>query len=159
MFYAILKTLHVLSIVVWVGGMVFAHFCLAPVAARMEPPQRLALMHAVLGRFFRVVLHTSLVALVTGLWMLGRVAKQVVQSGGSFQMPLSWTVMAALGIAMVAIFLVIRFRFFPGLGQAVARSDWPAGAACLARIRRWVTINLGIGVAVIVVAILGRVGA
>jgi len=156
MFYAFLKTFHVLSIDVWVGGMAFAHFFLAPAAARLEPPQRLGLMHAVLGRFFRVVLHASLVALVTGVWMLGRAARQVVQSGGNFQMPVSWTVMATLGTLMVAIFLVIRFRFFPGLGEAIARSDWAAGAASLARIRQWVDVNLGLGIAVIVVAIVGR---
>ena len=30
MIYATLKTLHVLSIIVWIGGMVFAHFFLRP---------------------------------------------------------------------------------------------------------------------------------
>lgn len=156
MFYAILKSLHVLSIVVWVGGMVFSHFCLAPAAARLDGPQRLGLMHVVLGRFFRIVLHASLVTLVTGVWMLGRVARQVVQSGGNFQMPVGWTVMATLGMVMVAVFLVIRFRFYPALTQAVTRSDWAAGAASMARIRRWVGVNLGLGTLVIVAAILGR---
>ena len=56
MIYATLKTLHVLSIIVWVGGMVFAHFFLRPAIARLEPPVRLRLMHEVLGRFFKAVL-------------------------------------------------------------------------------------------------------
>ncbi len=30
MIYATLKTLHVLSIIVWIGGMMFAHFFLRP---------------------------------------------------------------------------------------------------------------------------------
>ena len=78
MLYATLKTLHVLSLIVWVGGMVFAHFFLRPAVATLEPPLRLRLMHDVLGRFFKAVLVASLLTLVSGVWMLGRVAKQVV---------------------------------------------------------------------------------
>jgi uncharacterized membrane protein len=152
MLYETLKALHVLSIVVWVGGMVFAHFFLRPAVAALEGPQRIRLMHDVLGRFFRVVLVVSVLALATGVWMLGRVARQVVQAGGNFQMPLAWTVMAVLGTVMVAIFLVIRFRFFRGLQQAVAQTDWAAGAAHLAQIRKWVAVNLALGIFVTAVA-------
>lgn len=148
---AILKTVHVLSIVVWIGGMVFGHFFLRPAVAQLDPPVRLHLMHDVLGRFFQAVLVASLLTLFSGVWMLGRVAKQVVQSGGSFEMPLAWTVMAALGVAMVAIFIHIRFALFKGLGRAVAASEWSAGDVALAQIRTWVSINLGLGVLVLVV--------
>ena len=109
MIYAALKTLHVLAIIVWIGGMAFAHFFLRPAVAQLEPADRLRLMHDVLGRFFRAVLVASLLTLASGLWMLGRVAKQVVQSGGNFEMPLAWTIMTVLGVAMVAIFIHIRF--------------------------------------------------
>lgn len=158
MLYAILKTLHVLAIVVWVGGMVFAHFFLRPAVARLEPPVRLRLMHEVLGRFFRVVLVASLLTLASGVWMLGRVARQVVQSGGSFQMPLAWTVMAVLGVAMVAIFLHIRFALYRRLDRAVAAEQWAAGGQALAQIRRWVAVNLGLGTAVLLVTLLRAAG-
>ena len=123
MIYVTLKTLHVLSIIVWIGGMVFAHFFLRPAVALLEAPVRLRLMHDVLGRFFQAVLVASLLTVVSGVWMLGRVAKQVVQSGGSFEMPLAWTIMAMLGVVMVAIFLHIRFALFKRLGQAVAIAE------------------------------------
>lgn len=154
MLYAILKTLHVLSIIVWVGGMVFAHFFLRPALASLDPLLRLRLMHDVLGRFFKAVLVASLLTLVSGLWMLGRVAKQVVQSGGSFQMPLSWTLMTVIGIVMVAVFMHIRFALYPRLGRAVDASDGPAGGAAMAQIRRWVLINLGLGVLTVVVTLM-----
>ncbi|MBY0439622.1 MAG: CopD family protein [Burkholderiales bacterium] len=154
MIYAALKTLHVLSIVVWVGGMVFSHFFLRPALVQLEPPVRLRLMHDVLGRFFRVVLVASLLTLASGIWMIGRVAKQLVQSGARFEMPLAWTVMAVLGTAMVAIFLHIRFALYRRLDRAVAASDWAAGAAALAQIRTWVAINLGLGVLVLVVTLM-----
>lgn len=154
MIYAILKTLHVLSIIVWIGGMVFAHFFLRPVVAELEPAVRLRLMHDVLGRFFQAVLAASLLTLVTGVWMLGRVAKQVVQSGSSFEMPLAWTFMAVIGVAMVAIFMHIRFVLYKRLSRAVAASDWAAGGAALAQTRNWVAINLGLGVLVLLVTLL-----
>jgi uncharacterized membrane protein len=154
MIYATLKTLHVLSIIVWVGGMVFVQFFLRPAVAQLEPPLRLRLMHEVLGRFFQAVLVASLLTLASGVWMLGRVAKQVVQSGGSFAMPLSWTLMAVLGIAMVAIFMHIRFVLYKKLGRAVAAAEWATGGAALARIRTWVSVNLGLGIVVLLVTLM-----
>jgi uncharacterized membrane protein len=152
--YALLKTLHVLAIVLWVGGMLFAHFFLRPALVQLEPPQRLRLMHEVLRRFFAAVGVAALLSLFTGLWMIGRVAKQAVQSGGSFAMPLDWTVMAVLGVLMVAIFGHIRFVLFKRLAVAVTAQDWPAGARALAALRHWVTVNLGLGLSVIVVALM-----
>ncbi|WP_048441960.1 CopD family protein [Caenimonas sp. SL110] len=154
MIYAALKTVHVLSIIVWIGGMAFAHFFLRPTLAQLEPAVRLRLMHDVLGRFFQAVLVASLATLASGVWMIGRVAKQVVQSGGKFEMPLAWTVMAVLGVAMVAIFMHIRFALYKRLGRAVAGSDWAAGAAALAQIRTWVSVNLGLGVVILLVTLL-----
>lgn len=158
MIYATLKTLHLLSIIVWIGGMVFSHFFLRPAAAVLEPHVRVRLMHDVLGRFFRVVLLASLLVLGSGIWMLGRVARQVVQSGGRFEMPLSWTVMTVLGIAMVAIFMHIRFALFRRLGRAVAAADWAAGGAALAQIRTWVALNLWLGIVVVVVTLMRWTG-
>jgi uncharacterized membrane protein len=100
----------------------------------------------------------SLLTLLSGVWMLGRVAKQVVQSGGSFEMPLAWTVMAVLGLAMVAIFMHIRFALYKRLSRAVAASDWPAGAAALGQIRLWVSVNLALGLVVLLFTLMRWTG-
>jgi uncharacterized membrane protein len=154
MIYATLKTIHLLSIIVWIGGMVFAQLFLHPAVATLEVPVRLRLMQDVLGRFFQAVLAASLLTLASGLWMLGRVAKQVVQSGGSFEMPLAWTVMALLGVAMVAIFMRIRFSLYKKFSRAVTESEWDAGSAAFAQIRTWISINLGLSVVVLLVTLL-----
>jgi uncharacterized membrane protein len=154
MLYATLKLLHLLAIVVWIGGMVFAHFFLRPAAMQLPPPQRIPLMHETLGRFFSAVLVAVVVVLASGLWMIGRVAKETVQAGLSFNMPLDWTIMATLGIVMMAIFGHIRFALFKRLSRAVVAQDWSAGGAALASIRTWVGINLAIGVIIIVVTLL-----
>lgn len=140
-----LKTLHVLAVVLWVGGMVFAHFFLRPAVAALEPPQRVALMHDVLGRFFAAVLVAVVVVLASGLSLIG-----IAHAGGG-HMPWPWTVMTVLGVVMVAIFGHIRFALYPRLRRAVAARDWPAGGAALAKIRTWVGVNLALGVTILVV--------
>ena len=155
MIYAALKTVHLLSIIVWIGGMVFAMYFLRPAVASLEAPQRVRLMHEVLGRFFNAVLWAAGLTLASGLWMIGRVAKAAVQSGGNFAMPLEWTVMAALGIVMIGIFGHIRFALYKRLSRAVTAAAWPAGGAALESIRTWVTVNLVIGVAIVVITLLG----
>ena len=151
MLYNLLKLSHVLSIVVWVGGMVFAHFFLRPAVAALQPPDRLSLMHDVLGRFFKAVLWLSTWAVVSGVWMIGRVAKETVQAGGSFAMPLAWTVMSALGVLMWLIFGHIRFVLYKRMSGAVALADWPAAGVALGQIRQWVLVNLVLGLSIIAV--------
>lgn len=154
MIYATLKTVHVLSIIVWIGGIFFAHFFLRPAVAQLDPAVRLRLMHDVLGRFFQAVLAASLLTLASGVWLLGRVARQVVQSGGSFEMPLAWTIMAVLGVVMVAIFMHVRFVLYKKLGRGVAASEWAAAGAAMAQIRKWVSINLGLGILVLLLTLM-----
>ena len=63
--------LHVLSVVVWVGGMFFAYMALRPVAASvLEPPQRLTLWAGVFGKFFPWVWGSVVLLLGSGLHML-----------------------------------------------------------------------------------------
>jgi uncharacterized membrane protein len=156
MIYTSLKLLHVLATIVWIGGMVFSHFFLRPAVMSLEVAERVRLMHEVLRRFFNAVSVAVLVTLVTGLWIIGRVAKQLVQSGAGFSMPLSWSFMAGLGILMMLIFAHIRFALFKRLSLAVQTTDWDAGSVALASIRTWVAVNLGLGVLIVaLVTLLG----
>ncbi len=155
MLYALLKTLHLLSIVVWIGGMVFAHFFLRPAVGMLEPALRVRLMHAVLGRFFNAVLVVALLTLVTGSWMIVNTAAQLAQSEARFRMPLEWMIMATLGMVMMLTFGHIRFVLYKRLGLALQDAAWPKGAAALAQIRLWVMVNLVLGVVIVLVTVLG----
>ena len=148
-FYLLLKAVHVLCVVLWVGGMALAHFCLRPAVVALEPPVRLRLLHAVLQRFFTIVLGATAMLVVSGLWMIGRTAKQAVQSGGSFSWPLDWLLMTVVGLLMVALFGHVRFVLFKRMQRAVMAADWPAGGTAMAAIRRWVGVNLALGLALI----------
>jgi len=154
MIYATLKLAHILAIIVWMGGMVFAHFFLRPAVMSLEAPERVRVMYEVLRRFFNAVSVAVLVILTSGLWMIGREAKQAVQSGGNFSMPLSWTLMASFGILMMLIFAHIRFALFKSLSRAVQAADWTAGGIALASIRTWVAVNLSLGVLIVAITLL-----
>jgi uncharacterized membrane protein len=151
MVYATLKVLHVLSIVVWVGGMFFTLFFLRPAAAAMELPDRVRLMHEVLRKFFKAVVAMSLLALLTGLAMMMMYGAAPTPS--AVQMPWSWTVMAAIGTVMVAIFGHIRFVLFRRLSEALALQAWTSGGAALASIRSWVRANLALGLATLIIVV------
>lgn len=156
MAYALLKVVHLLSVIVWVGGMFFVLACLRPALAVLEaPPARVRLMHAALRRFFTAVLVAAAAVLVSGAVMIGSVAASSSRAGLPFNMPIDWHVMAIVGTLMVAIFGHIRAVLYRRLDRAVAAQDWPAGGAALASIRRWVIVNLVLGVAIVVVTRLG----
>src|SRR5690606_13125360 len=118
MIYQILNFVHVLSVVIWVGGMFFAHFAMRPAATGLEANVRIPFMIDALRRFFGVVLVAAPVAVLSGLWMIGRVVHQASAAGGHFSMPLGWTTMATLGIIMLLLFGHIRFALYRRLQRA-----------------------------------------
>jgi uncharacterized membrane protein len=141
--------LHVLSVVVWVGGMFFAYMALRPVAAGvLEPPQRLTLWAGVFDKFFPWVWVSVVLILLTGLHML------MVFGGASA--PLYALAMLVLGVAMMAIFAHVFFSPYKKLKRAVGEQDWKAGGAALAQIRMLIGINLSLGLLTIAVVFIGR---
>ena len=151
MLYASLKAIHLLGIVVWVGGMFFMLACLRPAAAKvLEPPARVRLMHAALRRFFDAVTLAALLAFLSGVAMLLLVGRERASSGMAFNVPLDWYAMVGLFFVMVAVFVHVRLALFRRVERALADQAWPVAAAALSAIRWEVTINLVIGVFVIV---------
>lgn len=141
--------LHVISVVVWVGGMFFAWMALRPVAASvLEPPQRLTLWAGVFDKFFPWVWISVVLILLTGLHML-------MLLGGAAAPGYALT-MLVLGVVMMLIFGHVFFSPYKKLKRAVAEQNWPAGGAALGLIRKLIGINLTIGLMTIAVVFLGR---
>ncbi|MCJ7556236.1 MAG: CopD family protein [Gammaproteobacteria bacterium] len=151
MLYGLLKTAHVLAIIIWIGGMLFSRNFLAPAAAKLDLPIRAPLMQDALGRFFRVVSFAIIIALVSGIWMTGRVAKQAIVAGVDFSLPMPWVAMMGLGFVMAGFFLLIRVSLYPRLVKQVADSDWEGAAKSLVTLRNWVGANLAIGLLIVIV--------
>lgn len=140
---------HLAGVVVWVGGMFFAYFCLRPAAAqRLQPPDRLSLWAATFAVFFRLVTVAVVAILATGGAMFLRV--------GSARAPAGWHLMAACGLAMTVVFAYVYGALFPRLRAACAASAWPDAATALDAIRRLVALNLALSVVAIAAAAAAR---
>ncbi len=147
---AIALPVHVLAVLIWVGGMFFAYVCLRPVAASvLEPPQRLTLWAGVFRRFFPLVWLAVLAILASGYWM-------VFKYGGFGAVRLHIHLMNGLGLLMMGIFFYVFFVPWKALARAVAEQRWPDGGAALARIRQAVGINTVLGLVVVAIAAGGR---
>jgi uncharacterized membrane protein len=143
--------LHVLSVVIWVGGMFFAHQALRPAAVEvLEPPLRLPLWVATFKRFVPWVWVAVSLILISGYWMI------FSYFGGFSNLPLFIHVMNGLGLLMMAIYLHVFFAPYKRLKKAVAAENWPEGGKQLAQIRMMVGINTILGLLTISIATGGR---
>ena len=140
--FGLLKAVHVLCAVIWVGGMFFAYLVLRPSLSVLEPPQRIALHGQIFRRFFLIVWHAMPLIVLTGLAMIFGVL------GGMAGVRWNVHVMLLLGLVMSGIFLVIffgpyrTFRALPGPGSLDA-------------IRKLIGINLILGLLTSAIAVLG----
>ena len=136
---------HILSAVIWVGGMFFAHQMVRPSVVPLDGPARLALWRRIFERFFKWVWAAAILLLVTGGWMesLGVRGLHVV-------------IMETLGVVMVLAFAHLFFAPWKRFRRAVDAGDFATAAAQLNQIRRIVEFNLVLGLIVVVVGATGR---
>lgn len=135
---ALMKLLHVLAAIAWLGGISFMLFALRPAAAELlTPPQRLPLMAQTLQRFFALVWASIVILLLTGLAMLLAV--------GMKNAPAGWHAMLGIGLVMFALFGHLYFGPFRRLKQAVSAADWPEGGRRIGQIATLAKIILVLG--------------
>ena len=142
--------LHVLSAVVWVGGMFAAYVCLRPAAGSLEAPQRLTLWRGFFQKFFPWVWLSVLLLLATGYWMLA------AYFGGFARAPLYINLMQSLGLLMAALFLWLFHGPWLKFKRAVDAQQWPDAGTQLAKIRKIIAVNLPLGLIVVAIASGGR---
>jgi uncharacterized membrane protein len=141
--------LHLLGVILWIGGMFFAYFCLRPAAANvLPPPQRLPLWSATFARFLPITAVAVVVIVVTGFTLLLQV--------GMRNAPVGWHIMMSLGLVMAAVFAYVYLGPYPKLKQASAAADWPRAGEALSAIRRAVALNLVLGLGTVIAATLHR---
>ncbi|WP_415759388.1 CopD family protein [Pseudomonas sp. LT1P18] len=145
--FGLVYTLHVLSALVWVGGMFFAWMVLRPAAMKaLEGPARLKLWVEVFQGFFRWVWVAVVLLPISGVGMIH------LQYSGFEAAPRYVQVMMGLYVVMTALFIRIQALLLPELRTAVAAQDWPTGAATLGKIRKLVGINLMVGLVLVAIA-------
>ena len=147
---AYLSAIHLLSAVVWVGGMFFALIVLRPAAGPLEPAVRLALWRRVFARFFPAVGIAVLALLATGHAMI------LVELGGFAGVGLSVHLMQGTGVLMALIYLVLLVGPYRTFLKALDAGVLPAAGRAIERIRWTITVNLALGIVTLVIATTGR---
>jgi uncharacterized membrane protein len=142
----LLKTIHLLGAVLWVGGMFFAYVVLRPSLAVLEPPQRLLLHTQVFKRFFLVVWHAMPLMILTGFGMIFGFL------GGMERQKPGVHAMLALGLLMSAIYLFIFFGPYKRFRRTTDRATM---VSSLDSIRKLIGVNLVLGIVTILAAVLG----
>lgn len=143
--------LHLLAVVVWIGGMFFAYNALRPAAAQvLEPPLRLALWIQVFHRFFLWVWLSIFIIFCSGYWMLFQYFGGFASAGTHIH------IMHGGAIVMLLIYLYVFFSPFRSLQQAVIVKDFPLAGRYLNKIRILVGINTVLGLLIIVTGSAGR---
>jgi uncharacterized membrane protein len=143
-------TLHIISAVVWVGGMFFALLILRPASGPLEAGARLALWSRVLGRFFAWVMAAIALLLASGYAMVFGVF------AGFRGIGLHVHIMQGTGIVMMLAFFHVYFAPWRRFRAALERDDKQEAARQLNQIRWIVLLNLVLGLFTVAVGSSGR---
>ena len=147
---ALAIALHILSAVVWVGGMFAIYVCLRPALGILEPPQRLRLMRVTFQKFFPWVWIAIVLLLASGYWMLFTTFGGFARAGSHIHL------MQGIGWVMIALFVWLFHGPWLAFKRAVDAEDWPRAGASLTRIRQIIAVNLPLGLLVAVIGASGR---
>lgn len=148
---SIALTLHLLAVVIWVGGIFFAFVIFRPVSAtQLGTPVRLTLFTGVFNQFLPWVLACIFVLLASGYWMI------FGPYGGMAQAPKYIHIMQTLGLIMMAIFAHLYFAPFKRLKQAVVAQNWELASTQMNQMRLLMGINLALGLVTTIVGTAGK---
>ena len=150
MLNAIAISLHLLTAVIWVGGMFFAVYVLRLAAGPMEPPDRVSLWQRSFTKFFPWVWIAVIVLPITGYMLI------FGAYGGMASLPAAYHIMHGLGWIMILIFLHLWFAPYAKFKRALDGGDIPEAGKQLNSIRLLVTTNLYLGLLNALIGASGR---
>lgn len=142
-------TLHVLAVIVWIGGMFFSFTALRPTLNSLDTLTAARLWAGVLGRFLPWVWGAIAVILASGVYMVFN------SYDGFAHVPWFVQFMMGVGLMMMAAMGHVTFAPFKRLKGAVARNDEAAAAKSMGQIRMIMAVTLALGVVVVIVIMSG----
>lgn len=146
------KLIHLLAVLIWVGGMFFAYMVLRPAAVDvLQPPERLRLWVNVFRRFFNWVWGAIGAILVTGFYMIHLF-------GGMAHVSHYVHIMLLLGLVMVAVYCYVYFACYVPLTLHVSNERWKEAGEMLGKIRKLVGLNLTLGLVTVCIAVISVAG-
>lgn len=149
--FIVARALHVLAVVMWIGGVGFVTAVLIPAIRRSRrPEERLETFHAFEGRFARQAAFWVLLAGASGFWMTWR-----ADLWSRFADPQYWWMhaMVALWLFFAAMLFVIEPFFLHRRMEAS-----PDPAADFARMERMHRVLLALSLATVLGAVAGSHG-
>jgi uncharacterized membrane protein len=113
MIMSIAIALHVLSAIIWIGGMFFALLILRPSAGPLEPANRLPLWERVFKRFFFWVWLAIATLVLSGYWMI------FSAWNGFANLSIHLHLMQGLGWLMILVFMHLWFAPYRAVQTSV----------------------------------------
>ena len=142
----LVKLIHLVAGILWMGGMAFMLFALRPAAAALlQPPERLMLMGSVWKRFFPIVLVSILALFTTGTNLYTTTFRAIKAATGQGSVPTGWNIMLAAGLLMMVIFAYIYWFAFAKFKRAMAELDWPVAGRAAAKVNTAMIVNFALG--------------
>jgi len=145
MLNAIALILHLVAINVWVGGTFFAIVILGRAIKNIAAAQQLLLWQLVLERFFTWAWVAVFILLTSGTWMVYSIY------GGFDTIPVYIMLMGLIALLMISVFIYIYFFPYQQYKLLVQTNDVDSCVQKLAVIRFAGTINMILGLCVVVV--------
>ncbi|MFT8419782.1 MAG: hypothetical protein ABF636_13285 [Acetobacter sp.] len=142
--WSLVLALHLISIIMWVGGGAYAAIVLRPSLSLLDQTQRNSVHLQTMARFFKGLTHAIPTALITG-WLL------VLHEGGFANAPWTTNAMQLLGLIMAVLFV----RMYMGTYQKLRRAIRPQ-AAGFDSVRKQVLIIVALGILAVLSACLGH---
>lgn len=142
----LVKLLHLVAAILWMGGMGFMLLALRPAALDIfQPPERMMLMGAAWKRFFPVVLVSIVVLFTTGTNMYNTSFRAIKAATGQGSVPLGWNLMLVLGLVMMAIFAHTYWGLYAKFKRAMAALDWSLAGKFASQVHTRMVVNFVLG--------------
>lgn len=152
--FAIARALHVLAVLIWIGGVAFVTLVLLPACrALSEPAGQLELFERLEHRFAAIARWTVLLAGASGLWLTWR-----LEAWSRFAEPATWWWMHGMVIVW-SLFAVMLFILEPFVLQRLFQAQaWKDPLGTMARIQRVHVVLLTASLVVVLGAVAGSHG-
>jgi uncharacterized membrane protein len=146
---AIPRALHLLASSLWIGGIFFSHFAVRPaLRERLDGQARIRIAISIFERFFPWVWVAIVALWVSGIWIGILEARH--------QVALHVHIMAGIALIMTLIFAYLYAVPFQAMRIAVTHyENWRLAGAKLMVVRRWMLVNLVLGVLTVLDAVVG----
>jgi uncharacterized membrane protein len=142
-------TLHVIAVIVWIGGMFFGLVALRPAMKGTDTLAAARFWNTLLSHYLPWLWAAIVVLLASGTYMVFN------GFGGFGQLPWFVQFMMGIGIFMMMLSGHLTFSAFKKLKRAVAADDEALAAKSMRQIRLITDVNLILGLLVVIVIMAG----